>query len=68
MSVVARPRSAVSPLRRDIVAYPVRRPTVDEVVAATRPEEPIHCLRPAAVAENRARVRAGDFRATCCMR
>ena len=34
MSVVARPRSAVSPLRRPFVAYPVRRPTVDEVVAA----------------------------------
>jgi ornithine decarboxylase len=50
MSVVARTRSAVSPLRRPFVAYPVRRPTVDEVVAADRPEEPIHCLRPTAVA------------------
>jgi ornithine decarboxylase len=51
MSVVARTRSAVSPLRRPFVAYPVRRPTVDEVVAADRPEEPIHCLRPAVVAD-----------------
>jgi ornithine decarboxylase len=47
---VARARSAVSPLRRKFAAYPVRRPTVDEVIAADRPEEPIHCLRPAAVA------------------
>ncbi|WP_428536453.1 type III PLP-dependent enzyme [Rhodopila sp.] len=55
MSVFAQPfaartRAAVSPLRRMLVDYPVRRPTVDEVVAADRPEEPIHCLRPAAVA------------------
>ncbi len=46
MSVVARSRSAVSPLRRTSVAYPVRHPTVDEVVAADRPEEPLHCFRP----------------------
>ncbi len=51
MSVVARPRSAVSPLRRPFVAYPVRRPTVDEVVAVARPEEPVHCLRPTTVTE-----------------
>jgi ornithine decarboxylase len=56
MSVVARstgarPRAAVSPLRRDISAYPVRRPTVDQVVAAMRPEEPVHCLRPGVIAE-----------------
>jgi ornithine decarboxylase len=50
MSVVARPRSAVSPLRRPFVAYPVRRPTVDEVVAVARPEDPLHCLRPTIVA------------------
>jgi ornithine decarboxylase len=49
-SRVSRTRSAVSPLRREFVAYPVRRPTVDEVVAADRPEEPIHCLRPDTVA------------------
>lgn len=50
-SAVMRTRSAVAPLRRQFVAFPVRRPTVDEVVAADRPEEPIHCLRPAAVAK-----------------
>jgi ornithine decarboxylase len=49
MSAVTRTRAAVSPLRRQFVAYPVRRPTVDQVVAADRPEEPIHCLRPVAV-------------------
>ncbi|HEX2942224.1 MAG TPA: type III PLP-dependent enzyme, partial [Rhodopila sp.] len=46
MSVV-RTRSAVSPLRRQLDARPVRRPTVDQVIAADRPEEPVHCLRPA---------------------
>ncbi len=61
MSVVARvpnthvlndrPRSAVSPLRRSFAAYPVRRPTVDQVIAAEKPEEPMHCLRPTVVAE-----------------
>jgi ornithine decarboxylase len=50
MSVASRTRLAVSPLRRAFVPYPVRRPTVDEVVAASRPEEPVHCLRPDAVA------------------
>jgi ornithine decarboxylase len=49
MSVVSRIRSAVSPLRRQFSANPASRPTVDEVVAADRPEEPIHCLRPAIV-------------------
>jgi ornithine decarboxylase len=51
MSAVVRTRSAVSPLRRQFGASPVRRPTVDQVVAADRPEEPIHCLRPAVVAD-----------------
>lgn len=50
MSVVTRSRSAVSPLRRSFVASPVRRPTVDQVVAADRPEEPVHCFRPSLVA------------------
>ena len=48
-----RVRSAVSPLRRPIrdmamvaaVAEPLR--TVDALVAEDRPEEPIHCIRPA---------------------
>jgi ornithine decarboxylase len=51
MTAVTRTRSAVAPLRRQFVAYPVRRPTVDQVVAADRPEEPIHCLRPTQVAD-----------------
>ena len=52
MSVVARTRQAVSPLRRPFRpqnAAPLPRPTVDEVIAADRPEEPVHCLRPASM-------------------
>jgi ornithine decarboxylase len=51
MSFGTRTRSAVSPLRRQLVASPLRRPTVDEVVAAERPDEPIHCFRPGVVAD-----------------
>ncbi len=51
MSAVARTRLAVSPLRREFVAPALRLPTVDQVVAAARPEEPVHCLRPTVVAE-----------------
>jgi ornithine decarboxylase len=47
---VARTRSAVSPLRRRFGAQPHRLPTVDQVVATDRPEDPMHCLRPAVVA------------------
>lgn len=43
-----RPRGAVAPLRRPAAAP--RRPTVDALVATLRPEEPVHCLRPQAVA------------------
>jgi ornithine decarboxylase len=50
MVVVGRSRSAVSPLRRAFVASSVRRPTVDEMVAADRPDEPVHCFRPGVVA------------------
>ena len=55
MSVVAqplaaRPRSAVSSLRRRLHDHAIRRPTVDEVVASERPEDPIHCLRPVVIA------------------
>lgn len=42
-----RARGAVAPLRRP--AAPSRRLTVDAAVAALRPEEPLHCLRPQAV-------------------
>lgn len=41
-------RGAVAPLRRP--AQPALPRTVDGVVAALRPEEPLHCLRPAQVA------------------
>ena len=43
---------AARPSRRCMAAslrLPLRCPTVDELVAAERPEEPMHCLRPAAV-------------------
>ncbi|MBS0639766.1 MAG: type III PLP-dependent enzyme [Acetobacteraceae bacterium] len=60
MSVVVRTRSAVTPLRRSITALPVRRPTVDEVVAVNRPEEPVHCLRPSVLAAT-ARAFIGAF-------
>ncbi len=44
-----RARSAVSPLHgRFAIASPAL-PTVSDLVAAERPEEPMHCLRPAAV-------------------
>jgi len=43
-------RSAVSPLRRNHEAAPAVLPRVDELIAATRPEEPMHCLRPATLA------------------
>lgn len=47
----SRLRVAVSPLRRDFVRGAARPalPTVDAVVARLRPEEPLHCLRPAAI-------------------
>ncbi len=44
-----RVRSAVSPLRRPFLAQPVVLPLVDDVVATNRPEEPMHCLRPATI-------------------
>lgn len=47
----SRLRVAVSPLRRDVRRRHVDTalPSVDAVVAALRPEEPLHCLRPAAI-------------------
>jgi ornithine decarboxylase len=38
-------KSAVSPVRRRFDAPPVL-PQIDDVVAAERPDEPLHCLRP----------------------
>ncbi|MGQ9367610.1 type III PLP-dependent enzyme [Azospirillum sp. A39] len=52
-----RSRSAVAPLRRGIAAVPaagstpVRRPTVGQAVALHRPEEPMHCIRPAVLSD-----------------
>ena len=44
-----RSRAAVSPLRRRLDA-PDLLPAVADLVAVERPEEPMHCLRPAAIA------------------
>ncbi len=41
-----RVRSAASPLRRLPADVAPVRPTVADLVAALRPEEPLHCLRP----------------------
>jgi ornithine decarboxylase len=43
-------RSAVSPLRRGFDRAPALLPTVDDLVSVSRPEEPMHCLRPATLA------------------
>jgi ornithine decarboxylase len=45
----ARVRAAVSPLRRRFPPAAAPLPSVDELVALERPEEPMHCLRPAVV-------------------
>ena len=42
-----RVRTAVSPLRRRFAATAAALPSVDHLVATQRPEEPMHCLRPA---------------------
>jgi ornithine decarboxylase len=46
-----RVRSAVSPLRRGFVDPLRSLPTVDQIVAIERPEEPLHALRPAQLEE-----------------
>jgi ornithine decarboxylase len=48
-----RSRSAVSPLRRPLDRAPAL-PCVDDLVAAFRPTEPLHCLRPATLSQNAA--------------
>ncbi|MCW5749772.1 MAG: type III PLP-dependent enzyme [Alphaproteobacteria bacterium] len=46
-------RLAVAPLRRGAERMPARsRPSVEQVVAQLRPEEPLHCLRPATLRAN----------------
>lgn len=44
-------RAAIRPLRRDVSlpAKPNRLPSVNEVVQAIRPEEPLYCIRPAVI-------------------
>ena len=44
-----RVRTAVSPLRRRFPGAATPLPSVDELIAIERPEEPMHCLRPATV-------------------
>ena len=51
-------KSAVSPVRRRF-DVPPSLPRVDEVVAAERPDEPLHCLRPARDRRGRAAFVAG---------
>ena len=55
-----RVRRAVSPLRRRFDTAPMPLARVDDLVAAVRPEEPVHCLRPATV-EATAREFVGAF-------
>jgi ornithine decarboxylase len=45
----SRVRTAVSPLRRRFPAATMALPSVDELIAAERTEEPMHCMRPATV-------------------
>ncbi|HME28138.1 MAG TPA: type III PLP-dependent enzyme [Acetobacteraceae bacterium] len=44
-----RVRGAVSPLRRRFPDPEAALPSVDELIAVERPEEPMHCMRPATV-------------------
>jgi len=44
-----RVRTAVTPLRRRFPGVATPLPSVDELIAMERPEEPMHCLRPATV-------------------
>jgi ornithine decarboxylase len=46
-----RVRSAVSPLRRAFAPFDAELPLVADLVAIERPEEPMHCLRPAVIAD-----------------
>ena len=46
-----RARAAVSPLRHRFEAATPVLPAIDDLVAVERPEEPMHCLRPAIIAK-----------------
>lgn len=52
-------RAAVSPLRRRFAPAAPVLPRVDDVIAAERPAEPLHCLRPAIIAGAAQRFVAG---------
>ena len=45
-------RAAVSPVRRSLATASNVPHTVDEIVTAERPYEPLHCLRPAVITAN----------------
>lgn len=45
-----RSRSAATPFRRAFVSSPGPRPSVTQAVAQWRPEDPMHCVRPAVLA------------------
>ncbi|MBY0331775.1 MAG: type III PLP-dependent enzyme [Acetobacteraceae bacterium] len=50
MTQLVRTRGAVAPLRRArLIDAPAILPAVADLVAMLRPEEPLHCLRPAAI-------------------
>ena len=44
-------RAAVSPVRRRFDAPPAVLPTVNEVIAASSPGDPVHCIRPRTITE-----------------
>jgi ornithine decarboxylase len=54
MSLVEKNRAAVAPLHRHISLCPqaVTLPSVDVAVRTLRPAEPMHCIRPAVIAES----------------
>ncbi|MDS4010457.1 MAG: type III PLP-dependent enzyme [Defluviicoccus sp.] len=49
--VQGRFRAAVSPVRRRFDAPPAVLPTVNEVIAASSPGDPVHCIRPRTITE-----------------
>ncbi|WP_431285761.1 type III PLP-dependent enzyme [Humitalea sp. 24SJ18S-53] len=46
-----RTRTALAPMRRDAILAPRVLPSVDDLIAVERPAEPLHCLRPASIAD-----------------
>ena len=65
-------RAAVAPLNgyfsMSADAQPVRTPSVAEMVAKLRPEEPLHCVRPETITNASQRFCATPSTATFCMR